>query len=550
MASVNSDLFAAGCVGAASWTVFRNSKIRGDCALLFYTAAGALLYTLIRLTSESPELPFTTTVKLGSAYALSLLLTTVAYRVSPFHPLAKFPGPVLCKVTGLYLAYISFTGKRHSFLDRQHARYGRFVRAGPNIITVNSPTALTIYDNPNTTKSELYRIADRDLVHSALFFKPDTKRNHRDRRRIWHGLFTTAGLKEVLPSIERRTWQLLYALEQRQQDGVVDVGATLGHWAFDVMGDVVFGGMTDFEFLKKGDSNGIMRSNKLATTIMDSVGLSPWLLDILWHLPATKTMHASRDLATSMMRTRMKAERALDYRDLSSYWMEGGIPENQLELDAVVAMTAGSDTTASNLTFCVYFLTAHPDCARQLRQELDKEFPNPAGMLDMDILQTLPYLNGVIHESLRLTTPYFMPREVPVGGMVVDDHFIPHGTDITIATNSQHMSEENFYPDPLAFRPARWIPGGLGPETKTNKNVLCSFGLGEYACIGKMLAYQEMRHTLSRMVLMYDFAFPEGFDVKGFPHGMQYTRSTYFEIPLRLKVTRRPGVTGFKTAFE
>lgn len=159
---------------------------------------------------------------------------------------------------------------------------------------------------------------------------------------------------------------------------------------------------------------------------------------------------------------------------------------------------AGSDTTASNLTFCVYFLTAHPDCARQLRQELDKEFPNPAGMLDMDILQTLPYLNGVIHESLRLTTPYFMPREVPVGGMVVDDHFIPHGTDITIATNSQHMSEENFYPDPLvrrlpcsvrerpcahvarnqAFRPARWIPGGLGPETKTNKNVLCSFGLG------------------------------------------------------------------------
>lgn len=231
MASVNSDLFAAGCVGVvsiypaaylnlqrkltcccqASWTVFRNSKIRGDHALLFYTAAGALLYTLIRLTSQSAEPPFTTTVKLGSAYALSLLLTTVAYRISPFHPLAKFPGPVLCKVTGLYLAYISFTGKRHSFLDRQHAIYGRFVRAGelhgasllvishegrdvgPNIITVNSPTALTIYDNPNTTKSELYRIADRDLVHSALFFKPDTKRNHRDRRRIWHGLFTTAG---------------------------------------------------------------------------------------------------------------------------------------------------------------------------------------------------------------------------------------------------------------------------------------------------------------------------------------------------------------------
>lgn len=52
---------------------------------------------------------------------------------------------------------------------------------------------------------------------------------------VQSSFFPLRSLKEVLPSIERRTWQLLYALEQRQQNGVVDVGATLGHWAFDVM---------------------------------------------------------------------------------------------------------------------------------------------------------------------------------------------------------------------------------------------------------------------------------------------------------------------------
>lgn len=121
-------------------------------------------------------------------------------------------------------------------------------------------------------------------------------------------------------------------------------------------------------------------------------------------------------------------------------------------LPAHIGGHIGSDTTASNLTFCIYYLTAHPDCARQLRQELDNEFPDPTSTLDMDVLQALPYLNGVIHESLRLSTPYYMPREVPAGGIVIDGQFIAKGTDVSITTNSQHLSEVNFFPEPLVRR--------------------------------------------------------------------------------------------------
>lgn len=92
--------------------------------------AGLLLYAVISSTGETSVPPLATTARLGSVYVISLLLTTAAYRISPFHPLAKFPGPGFCKVTGLYFAYISFTGKRHLFLDRLHDKYGPFVRVG------------------------------------------------------------------------------------------------------------------------------------------------------------------------------------------------------------------------------------------------------------------------------------------------------------------------------------------------------------------------------------------------------------------------------------
>lgn len=52
--------------------------------------------------------------------------------------------------------------------------------------------------------------------------------------------FAIPSLAEVSPSIEQRTWQLLHALEERQKNGVVDVGLALGHWAFDVMVSLSF----------------------------------------------------------------------------------------------------------------------------------------------------------------------------------------------------------------------------------------------------------------------------------------------------------------------
>ena len=61
---------------------------------------------------------------------------------------------------------------------------------------------------------------------------------------------------------------------------------------------------------------------------------------------------------------------------------------------------------------------------------------------------------------------------------------------------------------------------------------------GPHNCIGKQLAYQEMRHTLSRLVLSMDVHPVDASDAKAFRGGITNRRSTMLK-PLMVRVKRR-----------
>ena len=63
--------------------------------------------------------------------------------------------------------------------------------------------------------------------------------------------------------------------------------------------------------------------------------------------------------------------------------------------------------------------------------------------------------------------------------MVIADTYIPGEMIVGVNPYVQGTSGENFYPDPTAYKPERWLPGGLGPGTLTRKSAIMSFSFGK-----------------------------------------------------------------------
>lgn len=70
------------------------------------------------------------------------LIADIIYKLH-FHPLAKYPGPFLAKLTNLYAAYHSWKGDIPLDQWRCHQKYGPRVRYAPNKVMFNTAASLT-----------------------------------------------------------------------------------------------------------------------------------------------------------------------------------------------------------------------------------------------------------------------------------------------------------------------------------------------------------------------------------------------------------------------
>lgn len=75
----------------------------------------------------------------GSIFGALVLL--LCYRAC-FHPLARYPGPRLASITGLWRLWHCIIGDWSDIILELHEKYGRIVRLAPNELSVVDESAM------------------------------------------------------------------------------------------------------------------------------------------------------------------------------------------------------------------------------------------------------------------------------------------------------------------------------------------------------------------------------------------------------------------------
>lgn len=106
-------------------------------------------------------------------------------------------------------------------------------------------------------------------------------------------------------------------------------------------------------------------------------------------------------------------------------------------------------------------------------------------------------------EGLRCypPVPTGLNRKVPKGGATICGEFVPEDTSMSVHQFSTYRSEDNFK-NAYEFRPERWLGD---PEYKDDHlDALEPFSVGPRNCIGKNLAWHELRLLLCTTLLHFD----------------------------------------------
>jgi cytochrome P450 len=158
---------------------------------------------------------------------------------------------------------------------------------------------------------------------------------------------------------------------------------------------------------------------------------------------------------------------------------------------------AGRDTTASTLTFTFWLLSQNPEIQSALLQEIDAVCPN-GSTPTYDMVKgssTLPYLDGVIKEVLRLFPPVPVDPKFAVGSCTLPSgYYVPPRCIVFYQPYVMGRSPE-LYPDPLVMDPLRWVGQ---PEPSHYRFPV--FQAGKRICLGMSMAMMEVK-LLTIMVL-------------------------------------------------
>uniref|UniRef100_A0A7N0RHC7 Cytochrome P450 n=1 Tax=Kalanchoe fedtschenkoi TaxID=63787 RepID=A0A7N0RHC7_KALFE len=184
-------------------------------------------------------------------------------------------------------------------------------------------------------------------------------------------------------------------------------------------------------------------------------------------------------------------------------------PHDEFLRDSVMnLLSAGSDTSSITLTRFFWLVATNPLVRSKLIQEIGLSFQMKAGdpwrFPCFAELNKLVYLHATLCETLRLYPPVplnpkasIRPDTLPSG------HQVNKETNILFSIYTMGRMQEIWGADASAFNPDRWI-SDKGKIIDVPSYKFNTFSAGPRTCVGKDLAFMEMKIAAAAIIWSYD----------------------------------------------
>ncbi|KAL4736476.1 cytochrome P450 [Aspergillus similis] len=453
-----------------------------------------------------------------------LYVAIIATQYILFSPLRPIPGPKSWTLFPLLRHISAILGRFDAEMRRFHAQYGPVVRFGPSEVSfITADAWKAIYGHGHT---QLPKIMHSAVDPQSIVFSNDT--DHARYRRALSHAFSAKGLQEQEPLIQSYVDKLIVRLKGVAESGRPD---DMVKWfnltTFDIIGDLAFGepfGGLDsaeyhdwvstifqsvkanpFIFLK--DTYPMLGWFLLRAIVPKSISQARRRQDEHSRVTVQKRLssitHTRPDFVDSMLRGRSRSCSENDWEKT-----QAALTDSEIVANSNLLIIAGSETTATLLSGTTYWILRSPRVLSRAVCEVRSVMKGEADITVQKVSTELPYLLACFDEAFRLYPP------VPTGlqrrtlaPTRISGYEIPQGTKVSIHQSAAYRSHSNFHL-PNDFIPERWLPDAKNnpssPFYHDNRAVVQPFSVGPRNCIGRNLAFAEMRVILARVLWNFD----------------------------------------------
>ncbi|KAK3603480.1 hypothetical protein CHS0354_030321 [Potamilus streckersoni] len=328
------------------------------------------------------------------------------------------------------------------------------------------------------------------------------------RRKVNQTMLNTKVVHSTVNSMTEVVRDFLnYLLSLQINNHSINLNEEIFKWSLETIGQVLydtrFGCFGENPSMEGRDfANAVKTMMQTAEELVAFPGtLAKFLFRKKWekHRDATALLFKTARKYIDQTMDKMKLERdrgagentsLLQHLVTHSDWEEGAIYASVTEM-----MVGGVDTTANTIVFAVDILSRNQDIQGKLNAELcdviREDEPTAADF------QNMPYLRGVVKETLRL-----YPVANTVGRILQEDtvvlgYKIPKGMQIVFPLYAMGQNEK-VYTDPLHFKPERWVRDQSAKKSH-DAFAFLPFGFGTRMCVGRRIAELEMHTFLAMM---------------------------------------------------